>query len=553
MISSHVEVETENSRSVPPTVTRNPPPASKFDQPCHHILLQNVNDTEYNSQKTTNYTKLNQIQSSSLMNTRSKNNTNLQTLFDALSTALKSEAGSVSFTSKNTIDDNILKTIRTIPSVSPPVTPSNRSFRTADSPIVEAHVPVPKLTLSAYRRPEASVRLTDCPRDCFISQPYYMYNNRVLGHGASSTVRLAVRRSDGEKFAVKCIPKYSLLREKAPLEEVSLLRSIEHPNIVSLVDVYETENEIQLVMEYCSGGELFEAINSSRSYSEKEAAKIISSLLSALSYLHSIGIVHRDVKPENILLFTNKDGDLDVKLSDFGTARDLHIVGDRTAVPSLEPVHKKISSTSKLCANNLFDQVNTQVEVEGKRSRAYSRVGSDFYSAPEVDSGQGYGTSADLYSLGVTMYIMLCGKFPPVPSSHLSSDLQIQRLTPQAKNLIQSLLDPEPSRRISASDALNHDWIQNNNFSCTLPSPLNIDNNSNSIDDIHHPSSKEETDCRRANKRRKIDLNNMVDIQTPLFETPEVFERRRNLVIIDSNAEDESSSIEIPLRPICLV
>jgi len=395
------------------------------------------------------------------------------------------------------------------------------------------------LTLSAFRRPEVSVRLTDCPVDSYIHQTYHV--NRVLGHGASSTVRLAIRRSDGKKFAVKCIPKYTILREKHRLDELALLKALQHPNIVSLIDVFETENEIQLVMEYCPGGELFDAVLGKKNlalhgcssnycgYSEKDAAKIISSLLRALRYLHFLGIVHRDVKPENILLMSSEDGETDVKLSDFGTARVLHpqglpiVMGTPRYGPFLPDEESDVSS------NNVFS------ENPRKRSRAYSRVGSDFYVAPEVHSGKGYDTSADLYSLGVTMYIILFGRFPSMPFEISSAnDMHWKHISAEAKDLLQALLESNPARRITAAKALHHDWIVQNNK-------------------VEHKRSfaglSKEDGSRIAKKARLIDV---VDMDLSLFDDSNIYGANDVLLIVDER-EDDDSSMERPLRPTCFV
>lgn len=367
-----------------------------------------------------------------------------------------------------------------------------------------------QLTLSAFRKPESAVLLTSSKNPRSIHDDYIL-SSHVLGHGGSSTVRLATNKQSGRKFAVKIIEKHEILRSrthegmrKTRLDEYDILNEIKgkHPNIVEMVDTYETDSEIYLVLEYCAGGELFTAIqkrgqrgigrvdvdNTNRLsdrppiYSEPQAARITSQLLSALKFLHSRNIVHRDVKPENILLTSKDDdrGNITVKLSDFGLARRLHhrdgnVEEDKSLAPLLTP------------------------PVKG-RSRAYSRVGSDYYTAPEMTlSRRGYDTAVDMYSLGVTLYITLSG-YPPNSRPRCGSfvldhdsDSDDERLSedeisstdtdqdtfnssaysppidfpnktwhhisPSAKNLVRKMLHPNPSKRIKASDALKHEWI----------------------------------------------------------------------------------------------
>jgi len=300
----------------------------------------------------------------------------------------------------------------------------------------------PRLTLSAFRRPEATVRITNCNPSQSINDKY-VFRNKVLGYGASSTVRLAIRRCDKARVAVKCIPKYVVLRDLTILEEITLLRKLNHPNIVKMLDVYETDAEIQLVMEYCQGGELYDAVQTSsfgnllESHGETAICKVITQILLALEYLHARSIVHRDVKPENVLLFSN-DGELKVKLSDFGLATTL----------DEEPPKRK----RKL--DDIIPLVRSLIKT-------YSRVGSHYYSAPEIKSGIGYGTSVDIYSVGVTSYILICGHFPP--DFNQFREPQWKLVSSQAKDLIRSMLDPNPIRRITAREALHQDWIAKEN------------------------------------------------------------------------------------------
>uniref|UniRef100_A0A6U6HLE0 Protein kinase domain-containing protein n=1 Tax=Odontella aurita TaxID=265563 RepID=A0A6U6HLE0_9STRA len=350
----------------------------------------------------------------------------------------------------------------------------------------------PRLSLSAYRKPDVAVRLTHADPTRSIHDDYDMGapDSRVLGHGASSTVRLAVRRADGAKVAIKTIAKHDVLfsrrgrcrRRKKTLDESDILAQLSgDPHVVGLLDIYETGDEVQLVLEYCEGGELFDAIHKRRhswrecrgsGFEEVQAANIIKQLLLALNNMHARSIVHRDVKPENVLLLSEDHDDTRVKLSDFGLARVLQTtpVAEERQPESGHAYSSDSSSSEESGGESPIDTY--------RRSRAYSRVGSDYYTAPEVMSGSGYGTSVDIYSLGVTLYILLCG-FPPrecpntedtgsssedndddyavdFPGSHWKT------ISEDAKDLVKRMMDADPIIRISAADGLEHRWIAEN-------------------------------------------------------------------------------------------
>mmetsp|Transcript_20704 Transcript_20704/g.31873 ORF Transcript_20704/g.31873 Transcript_20704/m.31873 type:complete len:709 (-) Transcript_20704:168-2294(-) len=326
----------------------------------------------------------------------------------------------------------------------------------------------PRLTLSAFRRPEHTVRITDADPSRSLSDEYDVHSSqcRILGHGGAATVRLAVRRRDGVKVAVKSIAKHDALRARRlrrggrrHLDEWEILKTMnDHASIVSLEDLFESDDDIHVVMEYCSGGELFDAIQKKRrqSYTESQAACITSQMLSALSDLHTRGIIHRDVKPENILLLNEDDSNIHVKLADFGVARVL--------VPHTDGSDSDTSTS---------DGEASPLTPPSKRSRAYSCVGTDYYAAPEVCAGEGYDTAVDVYSLGVSLYVLLSG-VPPAyatgsgsetdeddddltgvvfPSCHWKS------ISQKAKQLIRRMLHPDPEKRITASEALQDEWI----------------------------------------------------------------------------------------------
>ena len=360
----------------------------------------------------------------------------------------------------------------------------------------------PSLSLSAFRKPEAAVRLTDVDPERSIQNFYNIYGgqSRVLGHGASSTVRLATRRSDGSEVAVKSIAKHNILfsrrgrhrfHRKKMLDEWELLKTLQgEPHIVGMLDVFETDEDVHLVLEYCAGGELFDAIQrkkqeSKRSsgYTESQAAHIVSQLLHALEMLHRKGIVHRDVKPENVLLVSD-DEDLRVKLSDFGLARVLRSSPVAQSISTIDFSSETSSSDDSSCEDSPLSYPTAL------RHRAYSCVGSDTYVAPEVMSGSGYDTAVDIYSLGVTLYILLCGFSPDLPdvkeedkhdfkSLYEGAPLDFSSsnwnsISDQAKDLVKKMMEPDPTLRLTAEEALKHEWLAPKHSHVTVRGPSNV-------------------------------------------------------------------------------
>ena len=320
----------------------------------------------------------------------------------------------------------------------------------------------PRLTLSAFRGPSANITQTDPSRRL---QDFYDLDRPgftgVLGHGAFSTVRLALRKCDSTPVAVKSIAKHEALRSRRLrpgkyLEEWEILRRMRgHQYIIQLLDVFETDEEIQLVLEYCEGGELFNAIQRKRNrsyamrrgqYSEQQAACIANQILRALCDIHAAGIVHRDLKPENILLWSDNENSVRVKLCDFGMARSVLQKGkdDERRQGDTSPLSPDVSGT---CA----------------------AIGGSYYMAPELQYGPSYDTSVDIYSLGVTLYIVLCG-FPPVFSGPDADQVMFplsywKDISEDAKNLVRRMLSADPSLRITAAEALRDRWIWNHRFS----------------------------------------------------------------------------------------
>lgn len=315
-----------------------------------------------------------------------------------------------------------------------------------------------KLTLSAYRKPEETVRLTECDASRLLENEYSLRapGCRIIGHGAFSTVRSALRITDGTKVAIKSISKFDALRARRlrrpkgskhmdEWEIMKLLRN--NPYILTLYDVFETDEEIHLVTEFCRGGELFDAIKRKSTqlssfrrgtFSESQSARITNQILKALVELHALGIVHRDIKAENILLRNCDESDIQVKLCDFGMAR----------------LHQRYERS--------FPEVSSDGEVSP--STPGLLFGNAISAPPEGFHGSCIGPATDIFSLGVTVYILLCG-YPPVFCENVVEfpDAYWGDISEDAKDVVRSMLHHDPKQRISASAALKNAWIRQEN------------------------------------------------------------------------------------------
>jgi len=151
-----------------------------------------------------------------------------------------------------------------------------------------------------------------------ITDDYVLH--KKLGQGSYGKVRLATNKASGEKVAVKSVLKKNLRRLTTLRREISIMKKVRHPNIIALRDVFEDEAFLHIVMELCTGGELFDQIVDAGHLTENAARLLVYQMLDAVKYLHTLHIAHRDLKPENFL-FGSKDDNASLKLIDFGLSR----------------------------------------------------------------------------------------------------------------------------------------------------------------------------------------------------------------------------------------
>nr|AHW46386.1 MSP [Paramecium caudatum] len=256
---------------------------------------------------------------------------------------------------------------------------------------------------------------------------------KILGEGSYGQVRLVTHKKTNQLRAMKQIQKKKILKEQedAMFSEVALLKDMDHPHIVKLFELYQDSQNYYLVTEYLNGGELLDKLTKLTTFNERTAADYMKQVLSALAYCHAQNIIHRDMKPSNIML-QSPDPKAGIKVIDFGTAK------------------KQVSGEKQ-----------TQV------------IGTPLYIAPEVIDKQ-YTEKCDIWSCGVILYQILTGKFPfdvKVQSlQQLFSNIksgkynftskEFTSLSFEAQNLIKQMLQFDPSKRPSAQQILDDPWIK---------------------------------------------------------------------------------------------
>lgn len=200
----------------------------------------------------------------------------------------------------------------------------------------------------------------------------YDVEDKVLGEGTYGVVFKAKDKTTGEEVAIKRIPREKIRNYVRFLNEIAALKTLDHPNVIKLFEIFEDEDDVYLVQELCSGGELFDYIVNQEFLSEAQAAVIFKQILHSIAYCHKNAICHRDLKPENFIFKSKGDGS-NLKLIDFGL------------------------STS------YFKHVGFG---HGVYTRMSTRAGTAFFMAPEVLESN-YTNACDMWSCGVILYIML--------------------------------------------------------------------------------------------------------------------------------------------------
>ena len=260
---------------------------------------------------------------------------------------------------------------------------------------------------------------------------------KILGKGAFGEVWLVRNNQLQKDYAMKIIKKTSNSEseENEIMNEISILKKLDHPKILKILDFYSTSKLYYIITEYCPNGELYNEIVNKGKLDEGKTAFIMNQLFKAILYCHSQNVIHRDLKPENIMITKREsNGCLQVKIIDFGTAK-------------------------------IFEK--------GQSQNHY--VGSSYYMAPEILNRK-YDEKCDIWACGVIMYILLSGRppFDGIDDNEILESIRIGKFdlkshpfptfSNECIDLIIKLLCYNPKKRINASEALEHPWFKRKEF-----------------------------------------------------------------------------------------
>mmetsp|Transcript_91352 Transcript_91352/g.200132 ORF Transcript_91352/g.200132 Transcript_91352/m.200132 type:complete len:471 (+) Transcript_91352:78-1490(+) len=266
---------------------------------------------------------------------------------------------------------------------------------------------------------------------------FYTVDKKLLGEGSYGKVQMGRHKATGAQRAIKSIDIAKIRDKDRFKQETDIQMNLDHPNIVKLYETFIDARRVYLVMELCTGGELFDRIveeadkHEGSAFGEKDVARYMQQILGAMRYLHSKSYAHRDIKPENFLL-QNRTREAEIKVIDFGLAK---------------------------------------AYTPGELMK--TKAGTPYYVSPQVLSGKGYDEKCDIWSCGVICYILVCG-YPPF---YGDTDLDIlnrvkggsfdfpspdwDQNSRELKDFISKMLTFDSAKRPSAEDLFSHPWLVN--------------------------------------------------------------------------------------------
>ncbi|KAK3905858.1 hypothetical protein C8A05DRAFT_41244 [Staphylotrichum tortipilum] len=345
----------------------------------------------------------------------------------------------------------------------------------------------------------------------------YILGN-TIGEGEFGKVKLGWKQEGGVQVAIKLIKKDQLggnpSRMAKIMREVAILKQLTHPNIVRLHKMEESERHYGIVLEYASGGELFDYILNHRYLKDNAARRLFAQLVSGVGYLHKKGIVHRDLKLENLLLDRNRN----IIITDFGFAN------------TFDP-HEELTEDEEL---NLTDREFVKrmgldkVKPSGSRKGDLMQTscGSPCYAAPElvVSDSLYTGRKVDVWSCGVILYAMLAGYLPfdDDPANPEGDNINLlykyivntpltfpEYVTPHARDLLRRILVPNPRKRADLFEVARHSWLNEyahvvEFITSSTTSPKDIQNTTVPAEDDEAPTLARSSSVREASKKTPV-------------------------------------------------
>lgn len=292
------------------------------------------------------------------------------------------------------------------------------------------------LSLSPRRiSTESKPRRTRIEDESAIEKVYKL--GETLGKGSFGVVKEVTHITSGQQYAMKMVNKDKPGSTSIQLleREIEVLNRVNHPHLIQLIEVYETQKKVFLVLEMCRGGELSDLLKEKNRFKEDEVKELMKQLAEAVVYMHDKDMVHRDLKLENILLSTSESSEqFNIKVADFGLC---HMKG-----------------------------------LPGCDELMHSRCGTLYYMAPEVlKNKHEYSKLCDVWSMGVIMYALLCGRMPfnGDTASRLETEIMLGEIKfrePEwisigepAKELIRAMLNVDTVNRLTARQVLEDSWI----------------------------------------------------------------------------------------------
>ncbi|XP_061352325.1 CBL-interacting protein kinase 32-like isoform X5 [Gastrolobium bilobum] len=343
---------------------------------------------------------------------------------------------------------------------------------------------------------------------------------RTIGEGTFAKVKFGRNSETGESVALKILDKEKVLKHKMAEQikrEVATMKLIKHPNVVRLYEVMGSKTKIYIVLEFVTGGELFDKIVNHGRMSEDEARRYFQQLINAVDYCHSRGVYHRDLKPENLLL----DAYGNLKVSDFG-----------------------LSALSQQDDGLL-----------------HTTCGTPNYVAPEVLNDRGYdGATADLWSCGVILFVLVAGYLPFDDPNIMNLYKKISVadftcppwLSFSARKLITRILDPNPMTRVTIPEILDDEW-----FKKDYKPPVFEENGEINLDDVeavfkdseeHHVTEKKEEHPTAMNAFELISMSKGLNLEN-LFDIEQGFKRETRFTS-KSPADEIINKIEEAAKPL---